>query len=354
MDYVEGKNLKDLGFRKDRKWCHPLGKVTEATEHLHRQLADVYVQLRQLQFTSIGALGLPCRKAPYSSIDPDTIKVRNRPLFIEMALQEIDGIDPGRFMEENKTFRTTKEFVEAVLCIADNEVDREPDQGLEGRGMSQILFASHHYKRFIREKWLEAAGNEGPFVLMHGDLTSMLANLLFDDNLNLVAIVDWEWSQVVPAQMLVPPAWIRGFNADFVLISMRAYVKEAHNFLSAVRQRELEMNSPPVLSSEWAKIDTWCHTVIVIALFSPSFSTNVFWDYLFFEMMASRPGKDEDFLDWWRREVVPRLDNFMESSPDLLEYVTRKEMEQRDFFEQEKEYFNLPKARSLARPKDGL
>jgi aminoglycoside phosphotransferase (APT) family kinase protein len=47
------------------------------------------------------------------------------------------------------------------------------------------------------------ASTRGPFVLVHGDLE--LFNLLVDDNMDIIAVLDWEWSRVVPRQFFIPP-----------------------------------------------------------------------------------------------------------------------------------------------------
>ena len=52
--------------------------------------------------------------------------------------------------------------------------------------------------------------NYGPYYLMHGDL--LPSNILVDSGKNIVAIIDWEYCSVVPAQLLVPPAWITGYD----------------------------------------------------------------------------------------------------------------------------------------------
>lgn len=46
---------------------------------------------------------------------------------------------------------------------------------------------------------------------MHGDLNLHGDNLIWDDDLNLRAVIDWEWSHSVPVQCFIPPAWLNGF-----------------------------------------------------------------------------------------------------------------------------------------------
>lgn len=66
------------------------------------------------------------------------------------------------------------------------------------------LFALHstrqHFDRFILDDF-----DKGPFVLNHSDLH--LRNILVDDKLYIHGIIDWEFANVVPIQLAIPPLW---------------------------------------------------------------------------------------------------------------------------------------------------
>ncbi|KAM5380828.1 hypothetical protein ACJZ2D_003352 [Fusarium nematophilum] len=209
MRYVAAKTtiptLKDLGFKKGKRWRTYI-RPTEATKKLHSQLADLYIQLRQLEFPAIGALGLPIIDGkPSYDCSADDIRVCHRPLSIEVAMQELEGMDPGSRIKPNTTFPTARSFIDALFWFTENEFDKSPDPGLDKRGGRNSLYARHHFRRFVLDTWLDSTADKGPFVLMHGDVLMLMSKLLFDDDLNLVAVLDWEWSFVIPAQMLVPP-----------------------------------------------------------------------------------------------------------------------------------------------------
>ncbi|KAG8415432.1 hypothetical protein J3458_009279 [Metarhizium acridum] len=87
-------------------------------------------------------------------------------------------------------------LLKALFLLVDKEVDKEPGEELDGQGVSKILYASHHFKKYVKEKWLQKTPNEGSFVLMHGNMAAVVANPLFDDDLTMVLVV-WEWSQVL-------------------------------------------------------------------------------------------------------------------------------------------------------------
>ncbi|KAL2128695.1 hypothetical protein VTI74DRAFT_8832 [Chaetomium olivicolor] len=151
VDYVDGHSLKGLGFKSGETFG-PItfgGPQTPTAKHLYRQLADVYVKLRQLEFPRIGALGLPSRDMPASTCNPEDIRVCNRPLSIDMALQELDGLEPGLVFAPRATLSTAREYVDGLLLLADNKLQKEPDQGMDENEPASILYAVHHFKRFV-------------------------------------------------------------------------------------------------------------------------------------------------------------------------------------------------------------
>jgi hypothetical protein len=177
MDYVDGRNLKDLGFKSGTETWGSLifaGPQTPAARHLHRQLADVYLQLRQLEFPRIGALGLHSRDVSALTCNPQQISVCNRPLSIDMALQELDGLQPDNIFPPRKTLSTASEFVNGLLQLAHNKLEKEPDQGMDEDEPASILYAAHHFKRFVQDEWLDRSANQGPFVLSMSNLTYIL------------------------------------------------------------------------------------------------------------------------------------------------------------------------------------
>ncbi len=97
----------------------------------------------------------------------------------------------------------------------------------------------------------------------HGDLEHFAGNILFDKDYNLVGVVDWEWSRVVPAQFMVPPVWLIGSQLDMMLMVLQRQYNTIVGYLrAAVMERERVLGLPPVLSAEWKDLETWYVTVI--------------------------------------------------------------------------------------------
>src|SRR5690606_20801823 len=137
-----GKTLSELGFLNGPLWN---GWDDEEKEHkairaVHRGLADVFVQLRTLEFPMIGALGLPPGDAHSTdpTVGPDQrgaegITVRHRPLPMEVMNQELEGHDPTVAFPPGKTFSTAGEYVEALLWLSDNLLDKTNDCEIDTR-----------------------------------------------------------------------------------------------------------------------------------------------------------------------------------------------------------------------------
>jgi hypothetical protein len=88
-------------------------------------------------------------------------------------------------------------------------------------------------------------------------MDNVALNILFNDDYNLVAVLDWEWSRVVPAQLMVPPIWLTGCQVDGVLLVHNAYNTKVGHLRAAVQEREKALGLPPRLSAEWAPLETW-------------------------------------------------------------------------------------------------
>ncbi|KAK3905465.1 kinase-like domain-containing protein [Staphylotrichum tortipilum] len=324
MDYVDGRSLKDLDYGTGPTWGYlVVGDAdTPASKHLHQQLADVYVQLRQLQFPKIGALGLPSHNTPALSCDPEEIRVSNRPLSIDVVLQEIDGLEPGLSFPPRKPVNTAKEFAAGLLSLAANKLEKEADQTLDEKKPGSVLYAAHHFERFVRQEWLDHTADEGPFVLTHGDMEHFAGNILFDKDYNLVGIVDWEWSRVVPAQFMVPPLWLAGSQLDIVLMVQASYNKIVGYLRAAVQERERAVGLPPILSTE-------PHTAVVIGLNYPDLAFD---------------DEDEGVFE---REAAPRIREFLEASEERQAFLELKIKEQFEFFEEERQHWGNKTARSM-------
>lgn len=349
MEYIEGQSLQELGFRKVADFDQTFYKPAKLTKRLYDQLADVYIQLRQLEFPSIGALGIRNPDGPpLHTRNPDEIQVLHRPLSVEVALQQYEGLDPGAKLPPNKTFSTARDFVEFLLWLSDNELEKSPDPCMDERGGRDILYARYYFRRFVLDNWIDPSSNAGPFVLMHGDVLQHTNNLLFDKNVQLVGVLDWEFSYVIPAQFVVPPLWLNGSKLEYLVHYPKWHSQEVEPLIASVKDREASLRIFPCLSQEWAKMELKMpfQTGIAVALLNPDTIHDIFWCYLFYHSTQLKY-PEGDFELFYTENIRPLLERFMQESPERQSFLQRKQAEQVQFFKDEKKYFKREQERRL-------
>jgi hypothetical protein len=201
---------------------------TKSKEKIYDQLVDLVLQLRSHPFDRIGSLTLD---------DSGHWILANRPLTKSLAALSRDGI-PIQLKQSYTTVTDyfadyfthhRRRFIEQPNGAFDLEDAREKYAGLS-------LFESiiPQYVRF----------NEGPFLLTHGDLHQ--PNLIVDDNFQILAVLDWEWSCVLPIQVAcLPPTCLSPHKLDEIALGdgRDEFVTAAHIFLDCLERKERSL--PP-------------------------------------------------------------------------------------------------------------
>ncbi|KAL7918437.1 kinase-like domain-containing protein [Trichoderma austrokoningii] len=268
MDYCKGQSLYELQFQKGGP------SPNHTVEKVYQQLASVYLQLRQLEFPRIGALGLPRYSGqPPTESDIDGITVQSRPLSMNMAMQHTEGYQPEDIIQGGMTFSTAREFVTALSRLSKNQFQKSPDVRLDCRPGRSLLYANEAFHTFT-DTWLKF--ENGPFVLWHMDIILQNNNILFDPTtLKIVAALDWECSFVVPVQFLVPPVWLTGSGFGFMLHDLKWYDEEVEKFRRQVKSLELQLQTTtrPLLSDVWTGA---CDTATIVTLLHPD---NIYESY---------------------------------------------------------------------------
>lgn len=98
------------------------------------------------------------------------------------------------------------------------------------------LYHLDMFRRFVQDEWLNRSSDPGPFVLIHGDMEPF--NLLISRDAEIVGVLDWEWSRVVPVQFFKPPLWLRMPDITLLAwdIAYKDYLKGFDELLAAVRR----------------------------------------------------------------------------------------------------------------------
>ncbi|KAI1992052.1 hypothetical protein LOZ51_003675 [Ophidiomyces ophidiicola] len=174
---------------------------------LFANLSDIYLQLFQHQFNHIGALTL-------DSTDENWVFEQNRPLSILMNDQTLGGYNPCLLIPPNQVFHSTIDYILMIHHALLDDFHLRRGSVFSESDACSYLYDLYNSRQFLME-WVQPKYNHGPFVLMHGDLRS--SNILVDDDLDIVSILDWEWSHTIPLQMFVPPSWLSGHEVIGIL-----------------------------------------------------------------------------------------------------------------------------------------
>ncbi|OJD13730.1 hypothetical protein AJ78_05842 [Emergomyces pasteurianus Ep9510] len=254
----------------------------ELKSHLFDQLADVYIQLYRQQFDHVGALTL-------DSNNKNWVFEHNRPLTIELNDQELSGMKSSEIIPAHQTYNSTIDYANAVLKLVFNDFYRGKDSVFDEKDARNYLYGIFASQGIVME-WVDQKDNHGPFILMHGDLRP--PNVFVDDNLNIISVIDWEWSHTVPPQMFVPPSWITGQELPAATKSPchLGFTVDIYQFQRAAREREnkhynpekkLKFNLPLVkLWSRHLRSETMYTMFIAYALLKPCYFGNVYWNLL--------------------------------------------------------------------------
>jgi hypothetical protein len=124
--------------------------------------------------------------------------------------------------------------------------------------------------------------NEGPFVLSHGDLHQ--PNLLVDENLHIVAVLDWEWSCILPIQVacLPPPCLSQRKLEDIALGEGRSeFLAAANIFLDCLGEKERSIQAENRLSETQKEMMSNGLYWFGIAMHEIYCFEYLFWDNLF-------------------------------------------------------------------------
>jgi Phosphotransferase enzyme family len=241
IEYIDGQNLNNIGFKT----------ITgDQRQNLYVQLAKIYIQLRRLEFPAIGRL------AP--SPDGNRAVVRKRPMTNNINVQEVEGLQPlsvmAKYGSETGILTSAGDYISMLLCIAWNAFEKGWKNVHDEAEGCDSLYHLDQFSQFVKAKWLNHALDCGPFVLAHGDLE--MYNLFVNKDLDMLAVLDWEWSHVVPLQLFIPPTWITNrpitsLSWDFFYDD---YIKKLDRFRAVVRDQELKMYGEELLSKDWASI----------------------------------------------------------------------------------------------------
>ncbi|KAI9890637.1 MAG: hypothetical protein M1814_003835 [Vezdaea aestivalis] len=217
LDYVDGERLRPLEIPK---------LPEEKSQRFYDQLVAILTQLRRQEFPCIGSLTLDSHQGSW---------IIGNPQLIDLNDQHTYNLSPSRII--NRTFGSTIEYVFALYQLLYNSFHKQRNSVYDEEDAREKVYALEQFKGILWG-WIKEECNYGPFVLMHGDLRP--SNILIDSDYNILAIIDWEWSRIVPVQLFLPPTWLTGCDADIVARPRRnvGYTLEYTKLYSAILRLE--------------------------------------------------------------------------------------------------------------------
>jgi hypothetical protein len=205
------------------------------------------MQLRRLEFPSIGRL----------TQGPDGVRVGKRVATLDTNMQELENVAPSEVMDSyysgnDALLRSADRYVEMLLDLADNAF-RKGRGSVENEEEAQDRLYHLHLFRQHAENWVDHGLDQGPFVVVHGDLE--IFNLVLDHEMNIISVLDWEWSRVAPLQFFYPPLWMSSAPFESLCYGYRysEYLERVDEFLAVLRGRERERYGNEFLADEWDK-----------------------------------------------------------------------------------------------------
>ncbi|KAI1872373.1 uncharacterized protein JN550_004092 [Neoarthrinium moseri] len=350
--------IQDLGSRRDivdaleipredpseTPVLHP--EISERKlKRLYIKMARCVQQLAQPTFPRIGAL---------VETDPGSYQVMGRPITLNMNnMVRISNIPQSVFPSEGTTYQTADEwFVElanmqmATLIFQRNDmvsseddcrtkyVARQQFRKLARQGrLSKFGFAEDDWSAHSKHARarLPAPEGSGSFRLWCDDFRP--ANVLIDENDQVIGAVDWEFAYVGPTQFVLDPPWWLLLDVPEMWDGgiekwASVYERRLETWLSAMEEVEKDASPGCLLLSaymreSWATGRFWLNYA---ARKSWAFDA-IYWKYLD-ERFFGKRGADVPAKELWKTRVH-LLSNVEPAAMERLVQTKMEEMKER-------------------------
>jgi hypothetical protein len=205
-------------------------------ETLFRSLSNVLLDLIKVPLPRIGS---------FTISNSGQVSLSGRPLTAPLALFEAEGI-PSE-ITPTTTYASVDTYIEDLLHCHDTRMLHQPnavesDYDTKGQLATIVLWKA------IRSHFTDRTLRNGPFALQFTDLHS--SNIFVDEQYNITAIVDLEWTCSLPLEMLQPPFLLSGQiqddfvrGTDKVVMNEGAFVPVCQEFLDIFGQEQSSRES---------------------------------------------------------------------------------------------------------------
>ncbi|KAG8408730.1 hypothetical protein J3458_019747 [Metarhizium acridum] len=232
-------------------------------EMLYRQVANILLQLSKLELPLIGAL---------EETDEWSWEVTWRPLSMPMNELVRTGTFP-RAKLPTSTFKTSLDYFQALARLHVDHLTHQRNDAIESRADCQRKYTARQlFQKLAGEKKLVSDDryDKGPFKFWCDDPRP--SNILLDAKLQIVAVIDWEFSYAAPREFtFAPPWWLLIEQPEYWVKGLEdwaeQYERRLTTFLKAVMdcedasiasgQLQEEQRLSGKMRESWASGDFW-------------------------------------------------------------------------------------------------
>lgn len=190
-----------------------------------------------------------------------------RPLTVPLAMLENEAI-PSE-IPPNTTYTCVETYLEDLLHCHDTRMEHQLN-AVEGFYDAEGQLGTIVAWKAIRSHFMDRSLRNGPFALQLTDLHQ--SNIFVDDQYNITAIIDLEWTCSLPLEMLQPPFWLSGHIQDSfvgpsekVITNEKAFIPASREFLDIFGEeqksrnpsRKLPFNAESVIRAAFEKKSHW-------------------------------------------------------------------------------------------------
>ena len=211
-----------------------------------RGLANILLDLVKVPLPRIGS---------FTVSNTGEVTLSGRPLTAALALLEAQEISSEMLL--GTTYSSADSYVEDLLHCHETRMRDQPN-AVEGEDDAVGQLATVVVLRAVKSHYVDRKLRDGPFVFQFTDLHE--CNIFIDDQYNITAIVDLEWSCSLPIEMHQPQFWLggqgggdfleEGGQAEKEAISHAAYTE----FFEVLRSEQKSRDSQHQLAFDPAQI----------------------------------------------------------------------------------------------------
>ncbi|KAF1961771.1 phosphotransferase enzyme family protein-like protein [Byssothecium circinans] len=247
MEYIEGVSLTTLLKQPTETDQDEVILATEVDDarldYVYEQLAGYLLQLSHLSFNAIGALSRDSASEEWT--------VHSRPLaYNQNELQTVVSSYPSTNFPTS-AFISAREYLQNLADEHLIHLHTQRNLANTRDDAKKRFIARHRFKQLV-DKY--CSDDTGPFKLFCDDLQP--SNMLADpETFRITAVLDWEFTNVMPAQFSYdPPWWLLLLGPDMWLEEhsmeefMVRYVPRMEQFLRALER--VEANTSDIARSE--------------------------------------------------------------------------------------------------------